>query len=99
MTDKISVSAYRSPKKQELYLFVEQEKGINQLPQELLVMFGDPVHVIDFVLTPERKMAREDALEVMKSIQTKGYFMQMPPNEMEKLGDMTPPPEHLDNIY
>jgi len=94
----MNVSAYRSPKKAELYLFVPQETGLEPLPKELLVMFGEPEHVIDFELTEGKKLAREDAKDVMQSIESKGYFMQMPPNEVEKMGDMAPPPEHLDNI-
>jgi uncharacterized protein YcgL (UPF0745 family) len=94
----MKVSAYKSPKKDELYLFVPQKNGLEKLPNELLVMFGEPRHVIDFDLTADKKLAREDAKTVLASLQTKGYFMQMPPNEVEKLGDMTPPPERLDNI-
>lgn len=95
----MNVSAYKSPKKDELYLFVPQESGLDNLPKELLVMFGEPKHVIDFELTPEKKLAREDTETVLESLETKGYFMQMPPNEVEKISDVTPPPEHLDNIF
>ncbi|MBF6058182.1 MULTISPECIES: YcgL domain-containing protein [Thiomicrorhabdus] len=94
----ITVSAYRSPKKDELYLFVPQEDGLEKLPKELLVMFGEPQHVIDFELTPNRKMAREDAAKVYESVNSKGYYMQMPPSEVEKISDYAPAPERLDNI-
>ena len=96
----VSVSAYKSPKKDELYLFVPKDKGLDELPQELLVMFGDPKHVIDYELTPDRKLPRADAKEVLSSLETKGYYMQMPPSEEEnKISDMPAPPEHLDNIF
>lgn len=94
----LNVSAYRSPKKDELYLFVPQEDALEKLPKELLVMFGEPTHVIDFELTAEKKLAREDTSVVLEALQTKGYYMQMPPNEVEKISDMAPPPERLDNI-
>ncbi len=93
------VSAFKSPKKQELYLFIPKEKGLESLADELLVMFGEPEHVIDFDLTPERKMPRCDAAKLYEAIQTKGYFMQMPPTEVEKVSDMPAPPAHLDNIF
>ncbi|MDG4812154.1 YcgL domain-containing protein [Hydrogenovibrio sp. 3SP14C1] len=93
------VSAYKSAKKDELYLFVPKEDGLDKLSDELLVMFGEPQHVIDFDLTEKRKLARVDAEEVKKALETKGYFMQMPSSEIEKMGDMPPPPEHLDNIF
>lgn len=94
----ITVSVFKSPKKAELYLYVPQDDGLEKLPNELLVMFGEPAHVIDFELSPERKLAREDSKTVIDALQKKGYYMQMPPNEVEKFGDMAPPPEHLDNI-
>jgi Uncharacterized protein conserved in bacteria len=99
MPMSLTLSAFKSPKKEELYLFVPKEDGLEKLPNELLVMFGEPTHVIDFELTAERKMARVDAEEVRLSIESKGYFMQMPPSEVEKMGDMPAPPEHLDNIF
>ncbi len=95
----IMVSAFKSPKKEELYLFIPKESGIDSLGDELLVMFGKPEHIIDFELTPEKKMPRSDAAKIYEALQTKGYFMQMPPTEIEKISDMPAPPPHLDNIF
>ncbi|MBE0492845.1 MAG: YcgL domain-containing protein [Thiomicrospira sp.] len=95
----MQVSAYKSPKKNELFLFIPQVSGLDELPKELLVMFGKPEHVIDFELTQDRKMGREDAKQVLENLHSKGYYMQMPPNEIEKISDMPPPPERLDNIF
>lgn len=97
MAQKISV--FKSPKKEELYLYVLQETELKELPDELFVMFGEPLHVLDFELTVDRKLPRANAKEILKTIEAKGYYMQMPPNEVEKISDMTPPPEHLDNIF
>lgn len=99
MSEPIQVSAYKTKKTEELFLFVPTEAGLESLADELLVMFGEPIHVIDFELTPTRKMGREDAAKVYEGIQKKGYYMQMPPSEKEKFSDITPPPEHLDNIF
>lgn len=95
----MQVSAYKSLKKNELYIFIEKEKELEDLPDEMLVIFGKLEHVIDFELTPEKKLAREDATTVIESIKTKGYFIQMPPEEIEKLSDIASPPERLDNIF
>lgn len=95
----LKVATYKSPKKAELFLFVPQQDGLEKLPQELLVMFGEPEHVIDFELHPDRKLPRTDTKELNEALITKGYYIQMPPSEVEKLGDMPPPPPHLDNIF
>jgi hypothetical protein len=32
-------------------------------------------------LTPERKLAKEDSKKVLESLATKGFFVQLPPQE------------------
>ncbi len=87
----MKISAYKSPKTDELYLFIPEEVSPDTLPNELLVFFGEPQHVIDFELTPERKLARANPQEVLESIQSKGYYLQTPPSEKEKIADITLP--------
>jgi hypothetical protein len=93
------VSAYKSSKKDELYLMIPQSAELNDLPAELRVMFGEAKHVLDFEMTPTRKMGREDPQKVWDALQQKGYFIQLPPQEVEKFSDVAPPPERLDNIF
>jgi len=95
----IMVSTFKSPKKDELYLFIPKEPGLETLGDEILVMFGEPEHVIDFDLTPDKKMPRSNAAAIYEALQTKGYHIQMPPLEVEKISDMPAPPAHLDNIF
>lgn len=95
----MNVSVYKSPKKVELYLYVPKEDGLDKLPDEVLVIFGEPTHVLDLILTPEKKLARVQTVEVLQALNSRGYFMQMPPHEIEKISDMAPPPERLDNIF
>jgi len=97
--DSLMVSAYKSSKKDELYLMLPQNQSLDELPPELLVMFGKPTHLLDFTMTPDRSMGREDPQKVWEALMTKGYFIQLPPQEVEKLSDMAPPPERLDNIF
>ncbi|HID00688.1 MAG TPA: YcgL domain-containing protein [Piscirickettsiaceae bacterium] len=87
----VKVSAYKSPKVEELYLFLPTDSLPSDLPDELLVFFGDPQHVIDFDLTPERKLPRADAAEVLASLAEKGYYIQTPPAEKEKITDISLP--------
>lgn len=95
----LKISAYRSAKKDELYLYIKQETKLEDLPAEMMVMFGKAEHVIDFELDENRKLPRAEAKKVIEAVETKGFYIQMPPEEVEKLGDMPAPPEHLDNIY
>lgn len=78
---KLICSIYRSPRKREMYLYVDKREALKRLPEGLLEAFGAPQHVFDMLLTPERKLAREDAVKVLENIEKQGYHLQMPPPE------------------
>ena len=72
-------SVYRSPRKEEMYLYVERGQDLEQLPAELRKVFGPPEHALDLVLTATRKLARANAAEVLEKIREQGFYLQMPP--------------------
>ncbi len=94
----IEVSAYKSPKKEGLFLYIPKESLLEDLPNELRAMFGEPQWVIDFLLDENRKMPGANPEDGIKMIERKKYYVQMPPTEVEKMGFMPAPPERLDNI-
>ncbi|MFE8069692.1 YcgL domain-containing protein [Marinobacteraceae bacterium S3BR75-40.1] len=85
MTDQMQCSVYKSSRREEMYAFVEQEAGVEAIPESLRAYFGEPHHVMDLVLTPDRKLARADAAKVMEMIREKGVYLQMPPENEELL--------------
>lgn len=76
-------SIYRCSKRDEMYLYLAEEKTIDDLPGELIVLVKDLTHVMELELTPKKKLAREDVLLVMKNLEEKGYHLQMPPNPLK----------------
>ncbi|WP_257264384.1 YcgL domain-containing protein [Endozoicomonas sp. ONNA2] len=81
---KSLVSIYKSPKKEEMYLYLNKGALLEQtLPEALLQAFGKPVHVFDLLLTPEKKLARVETVSVLQGIIDHGYYLQMPPKEQE----------------
>jgi len=79
--DRIQCSVYRSPKKEGMYLYVPKKDPFEKVPEPLLKRFGTPGHVMDLELTPERKLARVKAPDVMQGLRENGYYLQMPPHE------------------
>ena len=55
------VEIFRSPRKQEMYLYVDKHSGCAEVPDVLLTQFGEPEWVMTLLLTPQRKLARADA--------------------------------------
>lgn len=89
-------SVYKSSKKKEMYIYVDRSYQLDELPETLKSVFGDPVHVLDMVLTPDKKLARVVAEKVLSSIEEQGFFLQMPPAESEiAAGDYSIPKDSL----
>jgi len=70
---------FRSSRKQEMYLFVDKFRGLQDVPDTLLGQFGKPSSLMVLVLTPQKKLARADAATVISSIEAQGFYLQMPP--------------------
>lgn len=82
------VSIYKSPRKDEMYLYVDKRDQLGKVPEPLLQMFGTPIHVMDMPLTAERKLARVEADKVLAELDDKGFYLQMPPPKDDYMLDL-----------
>ncbi len=75
---------FKSSKKDEMYLYVlhhdDPATALNAVPATVLQAFGRATFVMSLTLHAERKLARVNVLNVMDALQTKGFFIQMPPD-------------------
>jgi uncharacterized protein YcgL (UPF0745 family) len=78
MTEREFVSVFRSSKKGDTYLFVRRGQKWEELPESLRGIFGNPIHSMDLVMTPERKLARTTGEQVLNALAEKDFFLQMP---------------------
>jgi uncharacterized protein YcgL (UPF0745 family) len=82
---KLLCQIYRSPSQQEMYLYVEKSRGLQDVPDSLMARFGEPKVFMTLLLGPERSLARADAVQVLAGIAEQGYYLQMPPTAAELL--------------
>ncbi len=82
------VSVFKSSRKDEMYLYVDKKQGVQDLPEALMAHFGKPVHVFDLLLTPEKKLARANAEEVLAKVEEQGFYLQMPPPAEDYMQDV-----------
>lgn len=82
---KLLCEIFRSPRKAEMYLYVDRARGLTEVPEVLLAEFGEPESVMTLLLSAERKLARVDVGEVLASIDQQGFFLQLPPTMAELL--------------
>ena len=74
---------YKSTRKDELYLYLSKKDDFSDVPQALYDSMGkEPIFVMEVELSSERQLAREDVNTVMKSLETQGFHVQMPPQTM-----------------
>lgn len=68
---------YRSNLKLDTYLYLLDKDDFSIIPQELLRVFGPPEFSFSFDLTGDRKLAKEDAAEVLENLTQQGYHLQL----------------------
>ncbi len=71
-------SVFRCARHADMYLYVSREKGLGAVDDDLLNYFGRPVHVMDLLLRPDRRLAKADVRDVMSAIREKGFYLQLP---------------------
>jgi uncharacterized protein YcgL (UPF0745 family) len=70
---------YRSDRKTDTYLYLAADMTFDELPQTLRRTFGEPVFVMDLLLSPDRKLARVDVARVLNDLEEQGFSLQLPP--------------------
>ena len=68
---------YRSNRKVDTYLYLVDKDDFSILPEEMLKIFGDPEFSFSFELGKDKKLAMEDAGEVLNNLESQGYHLQL----------------------
>jgi len=80
----MKTAIYKSSKKNDSYLYIEQEGEFSRVPEILLTALGKLELVMTLELSAERKLVRADVQQVMNALEQEGFYLQMP-DESEKL--------------
>lgn len=72
---------YKSKKDEELYLYIDKDKGLDDVPEALKEKINCEKPILTLPLTPERKLARADIQTVLSDLETKGFYLQLPPTD------------------
>ena len=85
---KLICEVFKSPRKDEMYLYVDKMEGLKRVPEQLQEIFGTPQSVMTMVVTEEKRLARADAADIIKAIRENGFYLQMPPAREEYMLDL-----------
>src|SRR3546814_14504408 len=75
---------YKSLRKADTYVYLAEREDFERLPELLRAQLEPLRFVLDVVLTPERKLAREDAATVRENLVVRGFHLQPPPGRSEE---------------
>lgn len=82
---------FRCSKKDEMYLYVpcqdDERALLNNLPEGLHKLTGRLEKVMELELSADRPLARARVTDVMEALAEKGFYLQMPPNELLRRDD------------
>lgn len=70
---------YRSPNRDQTYLYVEKKGDFSRVPEELLKQFGRPQFAMVISLDKREKLANADVARVKADLSAVGYYLQFPP--------------------
>jgi uncharacterized protein len=70
---------YKSLRKADTYLYLGQRDDFARVPPPLRDSLGALAFVMEFELTAERRLARQDAAVVRANLSGSGFHLQFPP--------------------
>lgn len=70
---------YKSRRKSDTYLYLRERDGFGLIPEPLRASLGGLDFVMELMLGPDRKLAREDPSVVRRNLAASGFHLQFPP--------------------
>ena len=70
---------YRSPRREQTYLYVEKKDDFSRVPEALMQGFGKPQLAMLLPLDGRKKLVNADLEKVKDALKTQGYYLQLPP--------------------
>lgn len=70
---------YRSEKRDDTYVYLRERDAFGLVPANIAKTLGALSFVLEVALTPERKLARDDAGVVRANLAAQGFHVQFPP--------------------
>lgn len=78
---------FRSSKKEGMYIYLPNKEQLESLPEPVKKQLGEPEFALEFELTPERKLGYENATDVIANLESQGFHLQMPKDDVEAILD------------
>lgn len=77
---------YKGARRAETYLYLAAADDTSLVPGELLAALGSLELVMRLELSAGRALARANPVQVMRDLEQRGYYLQLPPVDMQGQG-------------
>jgi uncharacterized protein YcgL (UPF0745 family) len=69
---------YRCSRKDDMYIYLPERDDFSKVPADIIKGIGLTEFAMELELTPETRLARDDAHKVLKNMEEKGFHLQLP---------------------
>ncbi len=83
----VQAYVYKSLRKADTYVYLSARDDFARLPEPLRTQLGSLQFVLEVALTPDRRLAREDAAVVRENLVVRGFHLQFPPTAQDPMTD------------
>lgn len=73
---------YKSLKKADTYIYIEEKDNFQNVPESLLAMLGPLEFVMQLELDENRQLAQADVRQVKQQLKEQGFYLQLPPAKL-----------------
>ena len=74
---------YKSERKADTFLYLEQQGNFNRVPDILLAKLGTLKLILQLELSAQRKLMGADVVVVMRQLTAQGFYLQLPPGKRD----------------
>jgi uncharacterized protein len=69
---------YRCAAKNDMYVFLKDQDDFSVIPKHIMKSLGETEFTLEIDITPEKKLAKEDAKTVISNLEEHGFHLQLP---------------------
>ncbi|QDE31016.1 MULTISPECIES: YcgL domain-containing protein [Shewanella] len=78
-------AVYKSGRRADTYLFVKKRDVFDEVPEQLMEMFGTPALIMVVPLSKRDHLGIADITKVKSALIEQGYYLQIPPPQINLL--------------
>ena len=76
--ETVDCYVYRCSRKPDLYIYLAEKDDFSRVPANILKSLGNVEFSMELALSPQRKLAREQASRIMEHLAEHGFHLQLP---------------------